>query len=193
MPTHAPAHALHCTNEHAGEVWSAAEDGGPRGSLPPHNFTVYFKEGGELMMMMILSLLLMQNQALWVVPVPLAMLPPTPRQVKAQVDPRCIIVQPCFICSSTHLIEARRLHANDVLVFQVLEPHAQTIKDNCSRHVCTAKAHRYSKEPKIHNPIKAFFSAGIGTFFPMYYMLATQAKQAYSSEQQQSQQEPGGL
>mmetsp|Transcript_10745 Transcript_10745/g.29518 ORF Transcript_10745/g.29518 Transcript_10745/m.29518 type:complete len:219 (+) Transcript_10745:76-732(+) len=65
-------------NNLSGEVWSAAEDGGPRGSLPPHNFTVYFKEGG------------------------------------------------------------------------------------------------------------------IGTFFPMYYMLATQAKQAYSSEQQQSQQEPAG-
>ncbi|KAF5837699.1 hypothetical protein DUNSADRAFT_4008 [Dunaliella salina] len=30
----------------SGEVWSAAEDGGPRGSLPPHSFTVYFKEGG---------------------------------------------------------------------------------------------------------------------------------------------------
>lgn len=32
----------------AGDVWPAAEGGGPGGSLPPHSFTVYFKEGGEL-------------------------------------------------------------------------------------------------------------------------------------------------
>jgi len=29
----------------AGEVWSTAEQGGPGGSLPPHKFALYFKNG----------------------------------------------------------------------------------------------------------------------------------------------------
>ena len=30
----------------AGECWPAAPQGGPQGSLPPHKFALYFKEGG---------------------------------------------------------------------------------------------------------------------------------------------------
>lgn len=30
----------------AGEVWSTSEEGGPEGSLPPHKFAFYFKNGG---------------------------------------------------------------------------------------------------------------------------------------------------
>ncbi|GFR40704.1 hypothetical protein Agub_g1297 [Astrephomene gubernaculifera] len=33
-------------NNLAGQVWPAVEGGGPAGSLPPHDFRVYFKEGG---------------------------------------------------------------------------------------------------------------------------------------------------
>ena len=29
-----------------GEVWPAVDGGGPAGTLPPHNFTLYFMEGG---------------------------------------------------------------------------------------------------------------------------------------------------
>ena len=30
----------------AGSVWPAVPGGGPGGSLPPHDFILYFKEGG---------------------------------------------------------------------------------------------------------------------------------------------------
>ncbi|PNW85493.1 hypothetical protein CHLRE_03g189100v5 [Chlamydomonas reinhardtii] len=33
-------------NNLAGQVWPAVERGGPSGELPPHEFRVYFKEGG---------------------------------------------------------------------------------------------------------------------------------------------------
>ncbi|KAG1671794.1 hypothetical protein FOA52_000171 [Chlamydomonas sp. UWO 241] len=33
-------------NNLSGEVWPAADGGGPAGLLPPHKFTVYFKTGG---------------------------------------------------------------------------------------------------------------------------------------------------
>jgi hypothetical protein len=36
-----------CCAAAPGEVWSAAEEGGPGGDLPPHRFTIYFKEGGR--------------------------------------------------------------------------------------------------------------------------------------------------
>ncbi len=29
-----------------GEVWPAVEGGGPQGTLPPHKYNLYFKEGG---------------------------------------------------------------------------------------------------------------------------------------------------
>jgi len=33
-------------SSNAGECWPAAPGGGPQGSLPPHVFSLYFKEGG---------------------------------------------------------------------------------------------------------------------------------------------------
>lgn len=30
----------------AGQCWPLAADGGPNGNHPPHNFVLYFKEGG---------------------------------------------------------------------------------------------------------------------------------------------------
>ena len=30
----------------AGQCWPLAPDGGPNGNHPPHNFALYFKEGG---------------------------------------------------------------------------------------------------------------------------------------------------
>lgn len=30
----------------AGKCWPAVPGGGPLGTLPPHNFVIYFKEGG---------------------------------------------------------------------------------------------------------------------------------------------------
>ena len=35
-----------CLSSDAGECWPAAPGGGPQGSLPPHVFALYFKEGG---------------------------------------------------------------------------------------------------------------------------------------------------
>lgn len=34
------------TGHTAGKCWPAVPGGGPLGTLPPHNFVIYFKEGG---------------------------------------------------------------------------------------------------------------------------------------------------